>query len=139
MTEQSLENRFIRMVLHGQLCVYDKVERILYHWVREPFWSAGKIYGWPGSPAALGANRAILDYAKIHEAKVRVFTQGKFDRCYEADPGEWLEFVRKFNAIRWASRVAIYLLQWCPKYFRTIRDDPVFAIVAALLQGGKVE
>ena len=137
MTEQSLENRFRPVVLNGQLCVYDEVEGCLYHWVREPFWSAGKIYGWPGSPAALGANRAILDYAKSRKAKIRVFTQNNFDRCYETDPETWLEFAQKHKAVYRASEIAIYLLQWCPKHFRTIRSDPAFGMVVALLQGGR--
>jgi len=137
--EQTVEKRFLPVVLNGQQCIHDQVEGSLYHWVREPFWSAGKLYGWSGSPAALGANRAILDYAESHKAKVSVFTQNKFDRCYEADPKTWIEFARKYKAVYWASEMPIYLLQWCPKYFRTIRDEPVFAIVAALLQGGKVE
>lgn len=131
-----IENHYSRVILGGQTCIHDRVENLLYHWLREPFWSAGKIYGWPGSPAALGANRAILDYAKSQVAKIRVFVQEKIDRCYETDPETWFEFARKYKAIYWASEVAIYLLQWCPKHFRTVRGNPIFAVVAALLQGG---
>jgi len=137
--EQTVEKRFLPVVLNGQLCVYDKIRGHLYHWVREPFWSAGKIYRWPGRPAALGANRAILDYAESHGAKIRVFVRDKIDRCYETESKTWLGFARKHKAIHWASDVAIYLLQWCPRYFRTIRGDPAFGIIAAVFQGGKKE
>jgi hypothetical protein len=130
-------NRFCIVNLNGQRCVYDKDGQYLYFWLqRGAYFSAGKVYKWSGSTAALGANRAILDQAKAHNLKIRVFLQNNFDRCYEADPEIWLEFAQKYKAVYWANEVPIHLLQWSPKYFRTERDDANFAVISALLQGG---
>lgn len=134
-TDPIAEN--LRVVhLSGQRCVYDSTG-YLYFWLQHgAFYSAGKIYGWPGSSACLGANREILQYAIEHNARIRVFLKDQFDRCYEADPKAWRYFARKYNAVDVRKGVLIFLYQWKEGHFRTIRDDPVLAVVAALLQGG---
>jgi len=134
-----ISNRFYVVLLNGQLCIYDIPERKLYMWLKEgPYYRAGKNFAWPGSSAGLGANGEILRYATEHRAEVRVFVRDQFDRCYEADPKAWLSFAREYNAIDVRKGVLIYLYQWKEGNFRTIRDDPVLAAVAALLQGGGI-
>jgi len=113
--------RFLKsLVLQGQVFGYDEHQKLLYLWIKEPFWSARKKYGWSGRSPAIGVNKEILNFAWVHGAKIRVFVQHHNDRCYETDPETWLSFAERHNAYHQRNSVQICLLQWSEPHFKTV-------------------
>jgi len=95
----------------------------IYIWVRKgPYLTAGRGL-WPGSPLGFGINREILDLATMRGKPIRIINGDRFDRCYEATGQHWFKFVLKHNATMERKGVKLYLLQFSPDHFKTIRMD----------------
>ena len=91
----------------------------LFFRIEEPYYSAGKRYGWT-PPISLGINEQALFYAKRKKLKLCVFVGDGKDRYYEADPDTWIRFARQHNSIEKHGNTRLYIMQFSPKYFRTV-------------------
>jgi len=91
----------------------------LFFRIIEPYYSAGKRYGWNPS-IGLGINEQALFYAKRKKLKLCVFIGNKKDRYYEADPETWIRFARQHNSIEKHGNTRLYVIQFSPEYFRTV-------------------
>lgn len=107
-----------RICLAGE--VYYEEFGILHAHIREPFYSAGKQYGWNGSTLGLGLSKAALIYALRHKLLIRV-TVGNNPNSYQTSPQRWLDFARQHDAIMDRGETRLFILQWSEANFDTIR------------------
>ena len=110
-------------IIHGQK-IFDDCYA-LYVWIDEPFYKAGKIYGWPNPTLGIGLNREILDRALMCERKIRIVLKDYEDRCYQTEPAKWKAFAEKWNSIQYVkisgqTLPELYVMQLSPENFETI-------------------
>ena len=116
-------------IIHGQK-TFDDFHSI-WIWIHEPFYKAGKIYGWPGRTLGIGLSKEILDRALMLHRKIRIILKDNKDRCYQADPVKWMEFAEKWKSIQYVkiggqSLPELYIMQLSEENFETIKMDVTF-------------
>ena len=99
--------------------IFDTDALTLYYELKEPFWTAGKKFGWLGTTAGIGINEKALDFADRNNASVHVLICGKL---YRALPKTWKNFADKYKSFHPAGSVVIVVMQWTKPYFE--RVDP---------------
>jgi hypothetical protein len=89
----------------------DDESNILYITLKEPFYSAGKKFGWDGNTVGLGVAKDIIKYAKEHNLMLAVKVGN--GNWYYTTPIKWLSFVAKYNSV-WKTKEGkeIYLVRW---------------------------
>ena len=112
------------IIFRGEKFLHFPKEKILLFHIREPFYSAGKQFGWKGAPIALGINKQALNYALENNLKIRVVVGSKNPgRSYEILAEEWEEFSLKHGAIMKKGKTVIYVCQWTKEHFKTILES----------------
>lgn len=96
---------------------------VLFTVIREPFYSAGKQYGWSGNPIGLGLSQQALDHALRNSLLIRVQV-GTTDKMYETSPRQWLDFARQHHALQQRGDTRLFIMQWTTKRFKTIEARP---------------
>jgi hypothetical protein len=99
---------------HGEVFTHDLEDSSLKFHIREPFFSAGKRFGWSGSSCGLGLNQQALDYAKKWNLKIIVTVHGK---RYVTHWKTWLSNGRTWKL---ENGVSVLVLQWCSNFFVTL-------------------
>lgn len=95
-------------------------ECILRVHIREPFFSAGKQFGWKGATIGLGISKEALDYALKHGCKIQVTVGEKTDRAYEVAAQTWKDFAEGHGSIMTCKNTQLYIIQWSKALFRTV-------------------
>lgn len=78
-----------RIKILGQ--IFYQGQYFLYWRIRNPYYTAGKKYGWQDNSPGIGINESALRHAKFNKLQVRTFIGAVDHKCYEADPLKWLE------------------------------------------------
>jgi len=113
--------KYTKLHFAGETFSYDNESNRLYVLIREPYYSAGKQFGWAGSPVGLGINEYALEFAIKNRASIRVFVGNTKDRVYETDAEHWRKFALGHNAIETRGSTTLYVIQWSRENFKTIR------------------
>lgn len=106
--------------------------------IREPYYSAGKRYQWPGSPISFGLNIDILNFAVERNAWVCVFTpktrkgdqpkpepfskENPPDRYYKTKAKDWKAFAEQWKSIEKRGIAVLYIFQWNRTNFHTVKS-----------------
>lgn len=117
-----MEMRWVKLVFAGEEFEFEPRLKILKFHIREPFYSAGKQFGWGKPTVGLGINYDALTFAVSHNAKIWVQV-GSSPKIYEINAKTWLDFVRRFKSIDKHTGIALYVVQWSEKYFKTLSPE----------------
>lgn len=102
----------------GESFTYDDDAKTLSFHVREPFYSAGKQFGWKGATIGLGINQHALRFAVDHFLTIRVTVENR-KKAYEIPAVEWLRFAQKHNSVMMKGNTEIFVVQWAKDTFVT--------------------
>ena len=75
--------------------------------IHEAFWTAGRMFSWPGKPAGLGIDLRLLEGEGNLEVKV-----GSSDKIWFIDKRIAKEFVRKYQSFFEAKGVKLGVIAW---------------------------
>lgn len=92
----------------GQEASWDTEEKILYVNIKEPFYSAGKIYGWEGNPMGVGINKGFVELAVNYGGTIR-FTVDNHPIVYNIDAIRFKKFVTQHNSIWIKNKTQLYI------------------------------
>ncbi|KPV64950.1 MAG: hypothetical protein AOA65_0664 [Candidatus Bathyarchaeota archaeon BA1] len=62
---------FKKICFASETSLYDDVKNRLHAWIREPYYTAGKQYGWAGSPVGLRINECALEFAIKNRSSIQ--------------------------------------------------------------------
>ena len=95
-----------------QQVIVDPSEKAIYTTLKEPFFSAGKQYGWSGNTVGLGIAKEIVNFAVANDYEINVRVGDKPEQ-FSIKAKDWLELVRKYKSI-WKTKEGkeIYIVQW---------------------------
>ena len=105
----------------GERFIHSTSDNLLKFQVREPFYSAGKQFGWQGVTVGLGISEEALEYALQHNCRIQVRVGEKKDRAYEIAAQAWKAFAEKNGSIMKCKDTKIYVIQWSRDHFKTVR------------------
>ena len=91
--------------------------------LREPFWTAGKIYNWPPRhTAGVSLNQSLIEFALKNEYDI-ILAIPKEDvkGYYKISADKWLIFSIKTNSIDTKKNIKLYTCPWDKEYFKTIK------------------
>ena len=75
--------------------------------IREPFWTAGRMYNYPGKPVGLGIDLRLLEGEGNLEVKV-----GNSPKIWQVDKRIAKEFIRKYQSFFEAKGVKLGVIAW---------------------------
>ena len=116
----------MKLNVHQEEFYLDPKNNHVYVNIHEPFYKAGQICGWEGSPLGLGVNQDVLLWAAKRRAKVRVLVGEDASKCYEADPDQWMQFSVQHKCVQRTKPTtgeplpALYVMQWNKEHFKTV-------------------
>jgi len=110
----------------------------LYLHIREPFYSAGKVFHWrsKGSTVGLGINEKIVLFAEEENLKVRIVVGTTTDRYYEISPNEIIQFVKETDSIDYKNGATLHVVPW--RICKSVRDNLTSIIRLFHMQGTTV-
>lgn len=79
--------------------------------IREPFYSAGKWFGWEGNTLGIGINEDILNFAKKHDCLL-IITVGDSKQEYLTTPKAVENFCEQYKSYYKIKGVKLYIIQW---------------------------
>lgn len=120
---KATERRLAKKHLGGQTILYDEEKNIIYAFISEPFYSAGKVFNWRGRTVGLSLNSEILDFARTHGAMIKVYVATQPNKLYSINPDEWLKFSREHGSIQRRKGITLHVVQWSENHF-VAGDDP---------------
>jgi hypothetical protein len=110
-----------KIIFAGEEFEFEPEQKILKIHIKEPFYSAGKKFGWGHPVVGFSINYDALMFAVSHNCKIWVKVGDK-PKVYETDAKSWLEFVRQFKSIDNHTGIALYVMQWSDKHFKTLPE-----------------
>lgn len=117
-----------KLTIRGETFFFDAANKILQFTIREPFFSAGKQFGWLGQTIGLGINEDALNFALKHNCKLRVKVGDINNRVYEVDPAEWMQFAYKTKSIMVKGSTKLLIAQWTPALFKSLKQLKMFPL-----------
>ena len=75
--------------------------------IKEPYWTAGRMYNYPGKPAGLGINLKLLEGEGNLEVRV-----GNSDKVWMIDKQIAKEFIRKYQSFFEAKGTKLGVIAW---------------------------
>lgn len=95
----------------------------LYMHIREPFYSAGKVFHWrsKGSTVGLGINEKIVSFTDEQSLTIRIIVATTRDRCYEISPNEITQFVGDNASVDYKNNATLYVIPWSK--CKTVNED----------------
>ena len=103
----------------GENFLYSSETREIFFRIQEPYYSAGKKYGW-NPPIGLGINEDALNFAVKKNLRIGVFVGNTKDRYYSIPAYKWRRFALKHNSIEEHGSTKIYIAQFSDSLFNTI-------------------
>lgn len=112
------------LAFRGQRFILSLDDNILHFHIEEPFYSAGKQFGWSGASIGLGINAEALAYAVGIRCQIQV-TVGKNKNAYLIKAKTWQNFTKNHNAFMIRGETNLHVVQWSKKLFKTVPKDEV--------------
>ena len=106
----------------GENFLYSSDSKEMFFKIEEPYYSAGKKYGW-NPPIGLGINEDALNFAVRQNLRIGVFVKDTVDRYYSIPAYRWKAFAEKHNSIERHGETRIYVVQFSDSLFNTIYLD----------------
>ena len=98
--------------LRGQEVIWNKDKNILLVNIGEPFYSAGKKYGWTGNSVGLGINDLVVHHAMKTNATIGVWVGNK-PTLYYIRPEKIIELVERYQSYyKTEDGTVLYVVGW---------------------------
>ena len=75
--------------------------------IKNPFYSAGRLYNWEGSPVGIGINLKALE----GDGKIRIMV-GSSNKIWEIDKYQALAFIKEHNSYYEARGTKLGVIAW---------------------------
>jgi len=107
------------LIFKGQKFKVSFDEGFLQFHIKEPFYSAGKQFGWFGASIGLGINKQALEYAIANDLSIRVIVGSK-PSVYECTSVSWKLFCDTHNSFMIRGNAEICVIQWNKEHFKKV-------------------
>jgi len=107
------------LIFRGEQFLYIPEARELFLWIREPYYSCGKRYGW-NPPIGLGINEEALNFAVKKNLRLCIFVGNTKDRYYTIEAYKWKKFSERHKSIERHRKTQIYIIQFSKDLFNTV-------------------
>lgn len=103
----------------NQQFYHDLEQQTLHFHIKEPFYSAGKKFGWIGATVGLGISEYALDYAERNNLKIQV-TVAASRSAYRTTAKKWRDFSLLHGATMQRGGTPLIIIRWADPQFETV-------------------
>jgi len=95
----------------SQAVEIDEEQKILQTHLREPFYVAGKMFGWSGNTVGLSLSEEIIQWASDRDYYI-ILTVGSNPAKFGMSAKDWKAFVEKNKSIYKKDDKSLFVVQW---------------------------
>jgi hypothetical protein len=104
--------------INGEEIEYDESEGILYLHIREPYYTAGRRFGWNGTMIGIGISYDILNFATKKRLALIQITVGNGKKQYQIETIKYTESHSRMHK----KGTLLILVPWDDKHFETVES-----------------
>lgn len=101
---------YLKMFGSQMVEIYPEDKFVKTH-IREPFFSAGKMFGWTGNTVGIGIAEEIVEFAVQNSFSICV-TVGDNPNVFSMNSFAWKEFSEKHKSIHQVGDKKLLVVQW---------------------------
>jgi hypothetical protein len=109
----------MKQIINGELVEYNESEGILSLHIREPYYTAGKRFGWIGTKIGIGISQQIIDFAHKKRLVLIRVTVGKGTKQYQIERRKYVESSDRM----FKKGTVLILVPWDTKHFETVEHN----------------